>query len=570
MLDLRVYRATLLPALAAFVVMMFSLTSVPDARRTLLSPDGLDGDRAAATALDLAKEDPVRTPGSAGDTRAATLVRERFAAISGGQVSEQKFRGSFAGHDVTMRNVVLLLPGQSDRRLVLIAARDSAAGPGLVTSASATAAMLEVAAGFSGATHRKTLVFVSTDGGAAAAVGARRFAESFPRGDGVDAMIVLSQPAARRPAPPFVVPWSAGRKSTSAQLVRSAQAAIRDETERPTPQMGTFGQLVQLALPSGLGEQAVLIDRGVDSVAISSAGERPLSPAADRFASFSSDSIGGFARATLSLMLALDASERPLEHGPAAYIPVAGNLLPGWTLRLLAIALILPVGVTLLAAVSRPGGAPRMGPRPVAWVVGRALPFVVALLLVYLFALVRLLPAPEFPYDPGRFHAGLGATIALGVTGVAFVATVWLTRPFRLLRGSSPEGLAISAGLVMAAATLAIWTINPYLALLLVPALHLWQLPLVPRVPVRLAVAVPALLAGLVLPALALYQLADRFDFGLGVFWQMLLQVTGLHLGPATALLACVVAGCGVAMLAAVRASQSSSTHLVQGGQISE
>jgi hypothetical protein len=542
----------LLPALAAFVVMMFSLTSVPEPRRTQLSPDGLDGDRAAATAADIASEARARTPGSAGDERAAATVRERFAAVGGGQVSEQTFEGRFDGRDVTMRNVILLLPGQSDHRLVLLAARDSAEGPGLASSAAATAAMLEVASSFSGATHRKTLVFVSTDGGGAAALGARRFAESYPRGDGIDAMIVLRRPAARRPRPPFVVPWSSGARSTSMQLLRSAQAAVRDEVERSVRTMGTFGQLVQLALPSGLGEEAVLIERGEDAVALSSAGERPPAPAADGPRSFSRETIAGFGRAALSLMLALDAEARPLEHGPKAYVPVASNLLPAWTLRLLAIALILPVAVTLFDALTRR----RLGAmgRPLGWALGRALPFVAALALLYVFALARLLPAPEFPFDPGRYHADLKAAIALALAGAAFVASLWLGRPFRPLRGADPEGLAVAAGLVMTAALLGIWTINPYLALLLTPALHIWQLPLMPRVAPRLAIAVPALLAGLVPPALALYQLADRLDFGLGVFWQLLLQVTGLHLGPPLALLFCVLGGGAVAMLAATRA----------------
>ena len=40
-------------------------------------------------------------------------------------------------------------------------------------------------------------------------------------------------------------------------------------------------------------------------------------------------------------MLALDAAPSPLEHGPDAYVGLAGNLLPGWTLSLLALALLL-------------------------------------------------------------------------------------------------------------------------------------------------------------------------------------------------------------------------------------
>ena len=46
-----------------------------------------------------------------------------------------------------------------------MASRDSASGPGAASSAAATATLLELVKELSSTTHKKTLTFVSTDGG---------------------------------------------------------------------------------------------------------------------------------------------------------------------------------------------------------------------------------------------------------------------------------------------------------------------------------------------------------------------------------------------------------------------
>ncbi|MDX6662124.1 MAG: hypothetical protein QOG09_226 [Solirubrobacterales bacterium] len=553
MIDFRIYRAMLLPALLAITVMMFSLGPVPEAKRSRLAPSGFDGARVAALAGDLAALAPDRRPGSAGDARVAAFVRQRFGVIQGGQLTEQRFHGEFRGRDVEMSNVILTLPGQSDRRVVLIAHRDESTGPGLASSAAATAALLEIGTSFSGSTHSKTLVLVSSDGGSAAAAGAKSFAQ-YPNAGQVDAVVSLEQPGLAKPRAPFVVPWSTGSQSTSVQLARSAHAAVRDEVGGRAGDMGTFGQLVQLALPSGLGEQGVLIERGFDAISLSSAGERPLAPAGAGPEALSADTLGQFGRATLALMLALDGDPDPLEHGPETQLTVAGSLLPGWTLRLLALTLILPIGAVAVDGAARLRRRGESVLRPLAWVAARALPFAAAVIALYLCALVRLLPAPEFPFDVRDYDVGTGATVAIALASLALGATTFLSRPRRPPPIVSAEALFVSVTLVMSAALLALWLANPFLALLFVPALHLWQAPSLPRVPVRLPVVLGFLLAGLVLPILAVAQLADRFGLGGSVLWDLALQLTGGQIGPGTAFLGCLLAGCGVATLALARA----------------
>ena len=139
MFDPRIYRAALLPALVAFVVLMFSFAPVPDPLEPPVATSTFDGSEAARTARSIVALAPDRTPGSSGDRATADLVQERFSAIEGGEVSTQSFDSSFDGEDVKLENVVLTLPGISDRTILIVAARDSGEGPGATTSASASA-----------------------------------------------------------------------------------------------------------------------------------------------------------------------------------------------------------------------------------------------------------------------------------------------------------------------------------------------------------------------------------------------------------------------------------------------
>ena len=70
---------------------------------------------------------------------------------------------SLEGEDVELRNVILTLPGESARSVVVLAARDSADGFGAASSAAATATLLELVEKLRTSSHTNTLVFVSTE-----------------------------------------------------------------------------------------------------------------------------------------------------------------------------------------------------------------------------------------------------------------------------------------------------------------------------------------------------------------------------------------------------------------------
>src|SRR5829696_4819366 len=300
MIDLRIWRIALLAVPVVITIAMFSLREAPQEISPGIPPDAFDPTTAAPLAKELAEKGPDPRPGSEADQLLADQVEDRFKSIPGAAISEQRFEGSFRGDEVELRNLIATLPGESERQIAVLAPRDAA------------------------------------DGSSMGALGARRFVRDYSDADRLDAAIVLSQPAAPQPRPPLVIPWSTGDESTSSQLADTANSTVSKETDTPAGDEGPLDDLFRLALPAGLGEQGPLVEAGLPAVRLSSDGELPIDPAEDDVENFGTDTFDRFGRATLALILSLDSSSEPIEHGPRGYIGIAGNLLPGWTIGLLA------------------------------------------------------------------------------------------------------------------------------------------------------------------------------------------------------------------------------------------
>jgi hypothetical protein len=553
MINLRLYRASLLLVPIAVIAAMFSLQSVPGGRTAPSGADSFDGISSAALARQLARQSPNPRPGSEADGRLATAVETAFGQVGGAQVSEQNFKGSFNGNDVDLRNVIAVLPGSSDQQVVVMAGRDAASGPGAGTAAASTATLMQLAAGFGGASHTKTLVFVSTDGTGLGADGARQFIDGYSDISLVSQIIVVSQPAFDHPRQPMVIPWSSGPQSTSIELTRTADKALAAETDYTAADESAFGELSRLAIPANLGEQGPLIQSGFDAVRFSSAGERPLTAGQDDIAHISANTIGPFGRTALATILALDASTRPLEHGPGAYIGLAGNLLPGWALAVISLSLILPLAIVAFVACARAARRPDRLALAGFWVLERSLPFIAATLLFWLFGLVGLFPTPDFPYDPARFAPGLGSEIVLAIVLAGLVAGLIYIRAVRPPPDRYAPAAAPACAAVIAIAGLAVWLANPYLALLLAPALHAWLLLTAESTAVGSLLAAGITLIGLVPLFIAIADLAGRFGVGRDVFWQILLLLGDGQISVVMALLGCVLAGAALAALALAR-----------------
>jgi Peptidase family M28 len=549
MIDLRLYRYALLAVPVAAVIAMFSLKEVPRELSGGIPPDAFDSTSAAPLAKELATSAPYPTPGSQADERLAEQVKARFTAIDGAAVAEQTFEGSFNGHDVELRNLIATLPGESHRQIALIAPRDVAQGSGVTTSAASTAALLEIADGFSGAAHDKTLVFVSADGSSIGALGTKRFIRDYTDADLLDAAIVLSQPALANPTAPLVIPWSTGPQSTAAQLAETANATVSKELAMPAGDEGPLDDLFRLALPAGLGDQGALVEAGLPAVRLSADGELPVEPGRDTPEAFDNDTFTRFGRAALSLVLILDGSPGAIEHGPDGYVGVAGNLLPGWTIALLALSLLVPAALAAGAGLVSAARSPIEAVRGVVWTLLRALPFIGALIVVLVTALVGLLPSPDFPFDPRIEGLGAGGTISAIAAVLAYCVAAFFLRPLRPPPARAVATAAAAALLVACLAALGIWLVNPYLALLIAIGLQAWVLAAARLAPGR-PVAAGLVLLGLVPAIVLVADLAGRFDAGLGVWQDLVLMVADGQIGLAMALLGCLGAGAGVGLVA--------------------
>jgi Peptidase family M28 len=548
MIDLRLYRYALLAVPLAAVIAMFSLQSVPSPLSGGVPPDAFDPAVAAPLAKELATSAAYPTPGSAADEKMAEQVKQNFSSIEGVTVSEQRFSGSFHGHDVDLRNLIATLPGESDRQIALIAPRDVAQGSGAVTTAAATAALLQIADTFSGSSHRRTLVFVSTDGSSIGALGAKRFIRDYSDAGLLDAAIVLSQPAVREPAAPLVIPWSSGPQSTASQLDETAASIVSKEAATPAGDEGPLDDLFRLALPAGLGEQGPLVEAGLPAVRLSSDGELPLEAAEDTPDNFNTDTFARFGRASLALILALDASPGAVQHGPSGYIGVAGNLLPGWTIAMLALALLLPVALGAGAGLAAAARSPIEAARGFLWAGLRIGPFLGALIILLAAGLVGLLPSPDFPFDPREESLGLGGSIAVVVAVLAYCGIAFFLRPLRPPPLQASRGAASAAVLLACVAALGIWAVNPYLGLLVALGLQAWLFAATR--PGGWPTVIGLVLLGLVPLVLLVGNLAGRFDAGIGVWHDLLLMLADGQIGTSLALLGCVLGGAGVAIVA--------------------
>lgn len=536
--NLRLYRLAFLPAAVAVVAIMFSLDGVPRPLEPPTPPATFDGDRAINQARQVVALAPERPPGSAGDAAVADLVAERFGEVAAGSVAEQSFQASYEGEEVGLRNVLLTLPGDPERTVVVLAGRDSPEGPGAATSAAATGVLIELAhtLGLSG--HEKTYVLASTSGTTAGAAGARELLDGLPERDSVETVIVISQPGAAQPRAPYVVASSTAATSGPPRLERTAGLAVETQAEAGGGAPSAFTQLARLAVPSGLGEQAPLIADRVEAVAISSAGERPLAPSEDGSEQLSGETVDAFGRAVQSTVDAIDAAGPP-EPLPNPHLELSENLIPGWALAMLALALILPPLATAVEAGAR---ALREGtaPRPaLAWAGSRALPFLGALATLYALALLGLIPRPPFPFDPGLHGLGGRAAVSFALILAAAVATAVLLRR----RGAgAPPGAAAAVGLVSGVACLLLWLVNPYLALLAVPIAHLWLLATRPPGAAR-GVAAAALGALACLPVVAaLAATASALELGSDAPWTFTIMVADGQIGLLTTLAGCFAA----------------------------
>ena len=534
MLDPRLYRAALAPILFALILAAFSLEDLPRPIRTTLAPDAFEAQRAFRYLQDVGGTFRNRRPGDAGDEALAQRVAAdlRNAGQAGGprpfSVRLVRRSGETIDGERTLTNVIARRAGAAGRQIVVVAHRD-AAKPGSLAELSGTAALVELGRVLASANVQRTITLVSTSGGSGGAAGARALVDELGGGP-VDAVLVLGDMASAHVHKPWVVSYSDGGGVAPMRLTRTVQDAVAFGARSDAGGPRAVTQWARMALPLTIGEQGELGRAGLPAVLLSASGE--LTPAAD--ARVSQDTLQRFGRAALRSIQALD-SGPDIAAGPSRVIVTQRKVLPQWAVRLLAAALLLPALLVAVDGFARLRRRREPVARGLAWVIATAMPFLLTFAFVVALAKVGLLDtSPPAPVPKGAIPVS-GAALVSSL--LVFVLCWMVVRPF-VARVAGAEfardrlGVAGASVIVIAALAAITWLVNPYAAMLLVPALHAWLLILAPGVRLRRGIALALLVVGLI-PAVGLV-LADARSLGLGpvdTVWMATLLVAGGHFG---------------------------------------
>jgi hypothetical protein len=267
----------------------------------------------------------------------------------------------------------------------------------------------------------------------------------------------------------------------------------------------------------------------------------------------------------------------PTVPRPTSYLRWSGKLIPAWAVRLLVLALIVPVLVATIDGLARARRRGHRVGRWVLWVLSACLPFVLAVLaIVGLRAVGAIDAAPPDPVGgdaltlSGKAVAiltGLGCLIAAGLVTrwrvgrhILAVAPPPVRPPengqtrARARRAAVPDdlsspGAAAALMLVLCAVTLVMWLENPFAAALLVPALHLWMWIVAPERRPRAPGAILLFGAGLIPGALAAVYYAAALGLGPGAAaWNAVLMLAGGSVTVITAVLWSIVLGCAISL----------------------
>ena len=562
----RLYRTFALLIPVALLVAAFAV-SEPSTLPAPSLPPVYDGTSAFALADELARRFPNRSPGSPGARNAAAWVSSRLTEL-GLQVDRDRFQAQVPGRGrLDLENIVAVSPGRSGQAIVVLAHRDNlGAGPGANDNASGTATLIELARAHAAprlvqTTGRlvlplHTVVFLSTDGGAFGALGAARFVEHGRFSDRTRAAIGLT--ALAGPGRTQLHVAGDSPRSPPPSFARTAAARIAEYTGRSPGRPSAFAQLLDLAFPFSLYEQAPFVGRGIPAVTLSTSRERPPSPLEDVPERLDASRLAELGQSAQALIASLDQGSA-FSESPSAHLQLGSRIVPGWAITLVAGAALLPFLVTVidLVARSRRRGVALLPPTRCYL---RRLAFWLA--AAGLFALLGAAglwgDGEPRPLSPESEQAQNWPAPELLLYGLLLLVA-WLVARRRLLRRGlvTPKhelGGHTVALVVLAIVGVATFLWNPFALLLLLPSLHAWLwLPHLGDRPA--AVSAALLVAGFSGPLLLLGSLAHRFDLGLDAPWYVVqLAAVGYVPLPAVGLaLAWAAAAAQVAVLATRR-----------------
>jgi hypothetical protein len=424
MLDPRIYRTGLVAVVLAVIVFAFSLQQQSGSLSATLAPQAFNGQNAYTDMTNLASLYPRPLAGSASDDAIAAAVTSDFKQDDF-SVSSQSFRAGTPSGTRTLENVIGVRSGLENGTIVVVADRD-AVGAEAATQESGTGVLLDLASVLSGETLNHTVALVSSSG-STGAVGASQLIHALP--GPVEAVLVLGDMAGTTVRYPLIVPWSSGVQLAPPLLRNTVASALSSQANLPAGGTSFGGQFVHMAFPFTVGDQGPFNAHGIPAVLLSTSGE--LLPAGHEVPSLTQiTQLGSTALQTIS---ALDSGHAI--PSPSAYLQIDGNIVPEWAIRLLVLALILPV---LIATIDGFARARRRGYgvlRWALWILACAAPFALSAAIVLIAKLTGLLAvAPPGPVASGAIPLGATGTVLLIVIACVVVCPLFLLARFKLLR----------------------------------------------------------------------------------------------------------------------------------------
>jgi hypothetical protein len=171
------------------------------------------------------------------------------------------------------------------------------------------------------------------------------------------------------------------------------------------------------------------------------------------------------------------------------------------------------------------------------WLLAGAVPFLLTALAARLIGLTGAVPPLAGAVDPAALPpdaavlAVLGLVLVLGFLVRGPVARALGARSAP--RSEDVPGAAAAVVLVLVAVAVAVWAVNPYTALLLVPAVHLALIAAVPDTRPRRVVGVLLVALGLLPLALVALHYASAFDLDAAeLAWMGVVALAGGTAGP--------------------------------------